>query len=393
MFKNIFFKIHLQPIISSITKRIQGVEALVRTKNSQGNEITPGQLFAAVEKKGKILELNKHLIELSINKFQDYQDNIPLLFINLESEFVIDDYNHKQDFYLFELCNKFDIDPSSIVLEIKENSIENNDLLYSFCQKHKAVGFQIALDDFGTGNSTYERLNIVSPDIVKIDKCLFENISDNFINQKIIKSIADISNNIGASLLAEGVEEVEEIIFSLSVGIRLYQGWYFDKDFEHIEKFNYADKFKKPMKDLRNITQKKLFARNKIINSLDNFTIPLLKKNLIVDFESILREHCNSFNVNILEAYIIEQENTLQVTDTFYADNKIKIKNLNNTDKGYDHIFSDIFTIINTSVIDVHLTEMKMSKLYDCNVYEFYKGTKIGDKKVIIYLKIREEDN
>jgi len=393
MFKNINFNIHFQPIISSITKRIQGVEALVRAENVQKKMISPAQLFAAVAKQNKTLKLNKHLLELSIKKFKKYMEDIPLLFLNLESEFVIADYNHNDEFYLCDLCDKYGVEPSSIVLEIKENSIENNDLLYVFCQKHKSVGFQIALDDFGTGNSTYDRLNIVSPDIVKIDKCLFENIKENFINQNIIKSISDIANNIGASLLAEGVEDKDEIIYSLSVGIRLYQGWYFDKDYDVIEKFNYSDKFIKPTQELRQITQKKLFARNKIINSLESFLIPFSsKENIIENFDSIVGNYSKSKSFPVLEAYIINQEKQLQITDTYYNNKLVKERNINNTDTGYDHSFSDIFTIINTNVIDIHLSEIKMSKLHDCNIYEFYKSMNLNDKKIIFYVKINADE-
>lgn len=105
------------------------------------------------------------------------------------------------------LCLEHEIPTSNIVIEIREDKIENSFKLEKFALYHKNKGFNIALDDFGMGGSTFDRLSLVKPDIVKIDRSIISNIQDNFIHSEILKAISKMCNKIGAVVLAEGVEK------------------------------------------------------------------------------------------------------------------------------------------------------------------------------------------
>lgn len=219
--------IYFQPIISIKKKRIFGYEALLRGYKDE-QYIAPDILFKEAKSAGLALELDKLVRLESINKFKKFfeQDNRLLLFLNFESSSINDSFKSEQ--YSFEdTLTKLNIPAKNIVLEIKEDEVKSTLALKNFSTYYKERGFNIAIDDFGTGESQFDRLSIVKPDIVKIDKSLLRDIDSNDINAEILKSIANMCKNIGAISLCEGVEYESEILKSLNFGIDIFQGYFF----------------------------------------------------------------------------------------------------------------------------------------------------------------------
>jgi EAL domain-containing protein (putative c-di-GMP-specific phosphodiesterase class I) len=222
--------IHFQPIISICCSRVIGVEALMRAYDENGEFYSPVFVFAQAKKENIAFEFDKLVRQKALEAFAPlYQTNKELLlFLNFES-YLLDS---KIDFEAFEFCmtaKKLGVPPSRIVLEIKENQINDTENLKRFSEYYKERGFLIALDDFGAGNANFDRIATVRPNIVKIDRSIVFNVHQNFINKEILKSIANMCFNIGAVVLAEGVESEEEILRSLKLDIDLFQGFWFAK--------------------------------------------------------------------------------------------------------------------------------------------------------------------
>ena len=219
--------IYFQPIVSVKKKKIFGYEALLRGYKDD-IYIPPNILFEEAQIAGLALELDTISRIESIKKFKSYYklDNKVLLFLNFESSSINNTF--KSDQYSFEnILIKLNIPPKNIVLEVKEDEVESTKALEDFSTYYKNRGFNIAVDDFGTGDSQFDRLSIVKPDIVKIDKSLLRDIDSNNINAEILKAIANMCHNIGAIALSEGVENESEVLKSLNFGIDLFQGYLF----------------------------------------------------------------------------------------------------------------------------------------------------------------------
>jgi EAL domain-containing protein (putative c-di-GMP-specific phosphodiesterase class I) len=219
--------IHFQPIVSVKKKKIFGYEALLRGyKNSE--YIAPNILFDEAKAAGLALELDRVARIESIKKFKEYydKDNHVLLFLNFESSSINNSFKSEQ-YYFEEILTSLNIPPKNIVLEVKEDEVLCTDSLKKFTTYYREQGFNIAIDDFGTGDSQFDRLSIVKPDIVKIDKSLLRDIDSNDINAAILKAIADMCYKIGAIALSEGVEYESEVLKSLNFGIDLFQGYLF----------------------------------------------------------------------------------------------------------------------------------------------------------------------
>lgn len=220
--------IYFQPIISIRSAKVIGLEALMRAHDENNESLSPIFVFDQAKKENLSFELDKFVRIKALETFKPLLEANKelLLFLNFESH-LLDSKISFHDFAFSSLANELGIPPSRIVIEIKEYQIEDSERLKQFCDFYKERGFLIALDDFGAGNANFDRISTVRPHVVKVDRSIVFNVHQNFIHKEILKSIANMCFNIGALVLAEGVEEEEEILRSLKLDIDLFQGFWF----------------------------------------------------------------------------------------------------------------------------------------------------------------------
>lgn len=224
--KNERLVVHLQPIVSPNGREFFGMESLIRGISDDGSIIPPYILFSEAAKHGLTLELDKISRTLAIRAFEPLykQNNKLILFVNFEPS-LIDNFEPGKYLFYGEL-KKLGIPYENVVLEVKEDEISDTAKLKLFCDHYRALGFNIALDDFGVGQSSFDRIAVVRPDIIKIDRSLISNISHNQIHREIVSAICKMCHNIGAMPLAEGVESIEETVCCMRLGASLIQGFY-----------------------------------------------------------------------------------------------------------------------------------------------------------------------
>ncbi len=224
--KNERLVVHLQPIVSPNGRVFFGMESLIRAIADDGSIIPPYILFEEAAKHGLTLELDKLARTLAIRAFEPlYKENNKLiLFVNFEPS-LIDNFEPGNYLFYGEL-KKLGIPYENVVLEVKEDEIIDTAKLEIFCEHYRSLGFNIALDDFGVGQSSFDRIAVVKPDIIKIDRSLISNISHNQIHREIVGAICKMCHNIGAMPLAEGVESIEETVCCMRLGASLIQGFY-----------------------------------------------------------------------------------------------------------------------------------------------------------------------
>lgn len=220
--------IYFQPIISIRSAKVIGLEALMRAHDDNNEPLSPIFVFDQAKKENLSFELDKFVRIKALEAFKPLLEANKelLLFLNFESH-LLDSKISFHDFAFSSLANEMGIPPSRIVIEIKEYQIQDSERLKKFCDFYKERGFLIALDDFGAGNANFDRISTVRPHVVKVDRSIVFNVHQNFIHKEILKSIANMCFNIGALVLAEGVEEEEEILRSLKLDIDLFQGFWF----------------------------------------------------------------------------------------------------------------------------------------------------------------------
>ncbi len=224
-----FLTTHFQPIFSSKDGTVYGYEALTRIKEDKRN-INIGELFKKAMLTNTISSLDVKCREnaislassLGINHINAY------LFINICPETLIDSAHSVG--ITDELADKWGISKEKIILEITEESaVHNYKLFKDAIVYYKKRGYKIAIDDFGAGYGGLKMLSVIEPDFVKIDRHFMSNINKATIKFNLVDFIASACHRIGIKVIAEGIEQEEELKVVMNMGIDLLQGYYLYK--------------------------------------------------------------------------------------------------------------------------------------------------------------------
>ncbi len=119
----------------------------------------------------------------------------------------------------------FDLQPGLLVCEITEQAADDR-VLTSLVREMRRSGFHIAIDDFGTGHSTEERINLLAPDIVKIDGTWFAEFCRHAAAERFFRPLVSMLHDRGARVLVEGIEQARHLRVALDGGVDLLQGFH-----------------------------------------------------------------------------------------------------------------------------------------------------------------------
>ena len=114
------------------------------------------------------------------------------------------------------------ISPQNIVIELNESQVKDSYNLMMFVDFYRSKGFLIALDNVSAGLDTLNRIMLINPDIIKIDRAIVSQIDSSKYNQEVFRSIINTAKQIGAMTVAEGVETVDEVITCMIMGGLLF---------------------------------------------------------------------------------------------------------------------------------------------------------------------------
>jgi len=218
---------YFQPIIDLNEKRIYGYETLVRGVKANGTLMYPDQLFKKSKRNDYNFKLDR-LCRESALKTAATKKVHQKVFINFIPTTIYD-----PEFCLnstVKWAKQLEFDPSQIVFEVVETElVEDQEHLKKILEYYRSKGFQIALDDVGEGYSSLNMLIELKPDIIKIDRNIINNINENKLKQSVYKALYNLAKEQQITVLAEGIETLEELNTIKSIGVDLAQGYYFAK--------------------------------------------------------------------------------------------------------------------------------------------------------------------
>jgi len=212
---------YFQPIVNNKTGKIDKYECLARIKDAD-EIISPYMFMEAARVTGSLSYVTKSLIIQSCKKFA----NNDLEFsINITQEDLLLGF---LEFFLLKNTQKYNIDPSRIVLEMLEQiTTLDNEIIIQQLNSLRAKGFKIAIDDFGAENSNMSRLLEIHPDYLKIDGAFIKNIVDDEKSQIIVDAIVFMCKKGGIKIIAEFIHNEAVQAKVKSLGIEYSQGYYF----------------------------------------------------------------------------------------------------------------------------------------------------------------------
>ena len=218
------FQCYFQPVYNLRGQSVVGLEALLRPVGLSGDMVAPGIVFEDARRLGVLADLEREAQAVALRAFaQQAEPNSPLLFINFSASLL--ETGEQDPEHIRAVVARHGVSTAQVAIEIEEAAVKNPDLLASFSRRNHESGFLVSLDGFGTRQSSMERVAIVQPEIIKIDRSIVSGARRSPVKRAVLRSIAYLAREIGAVSLAVGVEEYDDLVVCAAEGVDLAQGF------------------------------------------------------------------------------------------------------------------------------------------------------------------------
>lgn len=223
------FVMHYQPQVNLKTGKIKTFEALLRWQNRKFGNVPPSQFIPLAEETGLIIPIGEWVIHSVCSQLADWRNK------GYKDIRVAINISPKQFLQtnLPEIIQKAlfmnQLPASALEIEITEGAMEDTIAALSMLHRLKKIGIIISVDDFGTGYSSLNYLKRFPIDILKIDQSFVREIQVNEKDAAITKTIIHLAHNLGMEVIAEGVEEEDQVQFLVSAQCQKAQGYYFSR--------------------------------------------------------------------------------------------------------------------------------------------------------------------
>jgi len=218
---------YYQPIVDIRSGQLRGAEVLVRWRKPDGSLVLPGAFIPLAESSGLINELTLDLMRRVCVEAGSAIGRRPALKVsfNFAGKLFADEAIVKDVRKIFVNST---IKLSQVVLEVTERDpIENLTQARQIIAALQGLGIRIAIDDVGTGHSGLSYMLKLGVDIIKIDKMFVDAIGTDRNSTTIVETLVDLAHNMRMDVVAEGVENFEQVMHLREVGIRSAQGYVF----------------------------------------------------------------------------------------------------------------------------------------------------------------------
>lgn len=236
------FEVYYQPKVDSRDGKLIGAEGLVRWKHND-EMISPGAFIPTLEMSGEILFLDYYVLERvceDIKKWKETGQEPVTVSVNFSRKDLKDRELAEN---ILGIIKKAGIDKELIEIEVTETvDDEEHEILTAFLDKLYEMGIHTAIDDFGSGYSSLATLREFKVSTLKIDRSFINTDDFSWRDEVILTDIIHMALQLGMSVITEGVEREDQLVFVNNAGCFAIQGYYYDRPLPH-------DEFEKRLKD------------------------------------------------------------------------------------------------------------------------------------------------
>jgi len=217
-----------QPIVNLGQVAVHAHEALIR--GPMGSTLhSPDALLAAAASENLSYEFELTCIQVQLHAWGQ-RKAAGRLFLNISAAVLMELVLTRGTHSLLRLINLSGVLPRMIVLEITEHErVTDMNQLAAVVQELRATGISLALDDFGDGRSSLRLWSQLRPEIVKIDKYFILHISEHADKLKTVRALLQLADTFDTELVAEGIENPQDLRVLRDLGITFGQGYYFGR--------------------------------------------------------------------------------------------------------------------------------------------------------------------
>ncbi len=221
---------YAQPLVDSVSRKVIGIEILMRWKHPTQGLVRPDLFIPQAEESGLIVPMTVSLLKETAKILKQFNHLLPKSFhvgINITAQ-------HCKGMKLLFDCQEFLAEMKSedinLVLELTERQeLESSDHILDLFARLNKMGVLLAIDDFGTGHSSLGYLKDFKVGCLKIDMSFVKQIGEGSLSEHLIDNIIDLGQRLSLTLVAEGVETEMQANFLQEKGVTYLQGYLFGK--------------------------------------------------------------------------------------------------------------------------------------------------------------------
>jgi EAL domain-containing protein (putative c-di-GMP-specific phosphodiesterase class I) len=224
------FVLHYQPQVDLASGEIVGMEALIRWEHPELGTVPPVRFISVAEETGLIVQIGAWVMRTAAAQNKAWQDaglGRLRVAVNLSArQFGDPDLIAGIEAVLADTA----LDPACLEIELTESLFMSEaSAAVELLHRMKALGVNLSIDDFGTGYSSLSYLSRFPIDVLKIDRSFVADITHDANDAAIVSSIIALAHNLKLSVIAEGVETVEQLDYLRSQGCDEMQGYFFSR--------------------------------------------------------------------------------------------------------------------------------------------------------------------
>ena len=223
-------ELHYQPRLCLDSGRIVGLEALVRWRHSERGLLAPNDFVPLAEENGLIVPLGYWVISRALRDMQWLRGRgLPALHMAVNLSF-----RQFQDGQLLptlsRLIEERGVDAQWLEFELTETAVmRRSERVQQTMLALGKLGVRFSLDDFGTGFSSFVHLNNLPITLLKVDKSFVGGMDSRAENRQLVKAMINLAHNLNLEVVAEGVENAEQLSLLRQFGCDQVQGFLISK--------------------------------------------------------------------------------------------------------------------------------------------------------------------
>ena len=217
--------LNFQPIVDTADRRHRGAEVLLRWNHPERGAISPAEFIPLAEADGQIVDIGDWVLEQACRCWSAWRDSgIDSGFLAINISRI--QFRRRFSARLAELMANYGVPPEALELEITESVLlDDHSQVAEELNRLRAVGVRLSLDDFGTGYSSLSYLKRFRFDTLKIDRSFVAGLPRDPDDVLLVKAILAMAKGFGLKVVAEGVENHDQLGFVAAQGCDLAQGY------------------------------------------------------------------------------------------------------------------------------------------------------------------------
>ena len=226
------FKVFYQPKYNVTGGRpvLASAEALVRWMHPVFGMVSPGEFISLFENNGLIHKLDRYVWNEAAAQIRQWRDEFGRMIPVSVNVSRVDIFDPQLGDMLCGITGEHGLAPEDLLLEITESAYtDNSQQIVDTVASLRERGFKIEMDDFGCGYSSLNMLTSLPIDALKLDMKFIRNIASNQKDYRLVGIMIDIARLLEVPVIAEGVENAEQLELLKAIGCDIIQGYYFSR--------------------------------------------------------------------------------------------------------------------------------------------------------------------